>query len=101
MSIAGNNLVVKPVGKVVSSTGRAVTSGVTHTGRAIGAGLSHTGKAMGNVVSSTGRALSMIVPGTQPLDSGKRSPKHEGNIQPPRTPLRNSSTPDLSSMTIK
>ena len=100
---AGNNLVVKPVGKVVSSTGRVVSSGVTHTGRAIGAGLSHTGKAVGNVVSSTGRALSMMVPGTQSMDSGKRSPKREMDPrqQQPPTPLRNSSSPDLFSMTIK
>jgi hypothetical protein len=99
----GNNLVVKPVGKVVSSTGRAVTSGVTHTGRAIGAGISSTGRAVGNVVTSTGRALSMIVPGPPSLtaEAGKRSPKRESYPQPEPSLSRIEAIPDVSSIQIR
>jgi hypothetical protein len=86
---AGNKLVVKPVGKVVTSTSKAVTSGVSQTGRAIGTGITTTGRAVGGAVGSvmntTGRAISYVVnPGAtnqaqqkQARESGKRSPKSE------------------------
>jgi len=76
---ASNTLVIKPVGKVVVGTGRAVSTGVTTTGRAIGAGISHTGKAVGSAVSSTGRALSMIVPGTPRRGSIPKGTPHRRN----------------------
>jgi hypothetical protein len=83
-----NKLVVRPVGKVVTSTSKAVTTSVSQTGRAIGTGITSTGRAVGGavgtVMNSTGRALSSIVnPGAasqaqkQTRESGRRSPKRE------------------------
>ena len=94
---AGNKLVVKPVGKVVTTTGKAVTTGVTQTGKVIGSGISTTGRAVGSVVNSTGRALSFIV---NPLgdESGKRSPKREYS---PKRGSEADNLPDLTSMKVR
>lgn len=100
---AGNNLLVKPVGKVVSTTGRVVTSGVTQTGRVIGSGISNTGKAVGSVVTSTGRALSMIVPGAQPLTPEEKFPSKR-DVRRSLSPKRNTASnpiPDLTAMKIR
>lgn len=94
---AGNKLVVRPVGKVVTTTGKVVTTGVTQTGKAIGSGISTTGRAVGSVVNSTGRALSFIV---NPLgeESGKRSPKREYS---PKRGSEGDTLPDMTSMKVQ
>lgn len=93
----GNKLVVKPVGKVVTTTGKVVTSGVTQTGKAIGTGITSTGRAVGSVMNSTGRALSFIV---NPLgeESGKRSPKQDTS---PKRSSNVNDLPDLTSMKVQ
>jgi len=101
----GNNLVVKPVGKVVTTTGKVVTSGMTQTGKVIGTGISSTGRAMGSVMNSTGRALSFIVNsgGTgeaqqkQSDASGQRSPKRE--LSPKRQ--NGGNVPDLTAINVQ
>lgn len=97
----GNKLVVKPVGKVVSSTGKAVSSGVSQTGRAIGSGISTTsravGGAVGTVVTSTGRALSFVVnPG-----GTSQSPKNSGRVSREVSPKRSpGDVPDLTAINV-
>jgi len=95
----GNKLVVKPVGKVVTTTGKVVTSGVTHTGKAIGTGITTTGRAVGSVMNSTGRALSFIV---SPLseDSNKRSTKRETSPKP-KSETTTTDLPDLTSLKVQ
>lgn len=82
---AGNKLVVKPVGKVVTSTGKAVTSGVSQTGRAIGTGITTTGRAVGgavgSVMNSTSRALSYVV---NPGALSQAQQRRDAKLTPPR-----------------
>lgn len=95
---AGNKLVVKPVGKVVTTTGKVVTTGVTQTGKVIGSGISTTGRAVGSVVNHTGRALSFIVNPLGDGESGKRSPKREYS---PKRGSEPDTLPDLTSMKVQ
>jgi len=74
---AGKTLVVKPVGKVVSTTGTLVSTGVSTTGKVIGS----TGRAVGTVVSSTGRALANIVNPTS-AQSRQRTPSRTSPMMP-------------------
>jgi len=73
----GKNLVVKPVGKVVSSTGKAVTTGVTTTGKVIGTGITTTARGIGSVVQASGRALTSIVTPASLSPPRSNSPKSE------------------------
>lgn len=45
------NLVVKPVGKMMTTAGNLVTVGVTSTGKAMGTAMSSTGKALVSIVN--------------------------------------------------
>ena len=73
---AGKTLVVKPVTKVVTGTGKAVlatgkviVTGASNTGKVIGTGITSTGRAIGSVVTTTGRAMGSIVTSTPKLFS--------------------------------
>jgi hypothetical protein len=76
----GKNLVVKPVGKVVTTTGKAVSTGITTTARGIG-----------TMVSASGRAITSIV-----TPGGGLSPPRSISPKPAKSSLKRRTSSGIS-----